>query len=323
VAGFFDVMKQLPIELGEEYPLFTRVSLETTSFCNRACSFCPIAWSGKERGTTYMTDDLFRKIIEELTELKFNGVLQMFLLNEPTVDRSILEKLKHISQEMPKVTTYVSTNGDVFDAILKKRGWGHAVQEIEKYYDAGLTVMNLNAYDPGTEQLARYNTLLSELLCRGVKYTDNRYRKHPTGRRFIAVTDMRPERLTVKATDLLYIRNKDERAQMTSVPQKHCSRMQRHIVILYNGEVPICCAIDPTDTELPVMGDVNRQTLKEIWNDEPMFRYRFFTQQAQRILPGCSTCTHRMAYPHVVRRVTADDDVIERWRELIDEERNV
>lgn len=323
MAGFFDAMKQPPIKLGEEYPLFTRVSLETTSFCNRACSFCPLAWSGEERGTTYMTDDLFRKIVEELTELGFNGVLQIFLLNEPTVDRSMLEKLEHVYQKMPKVTTYISTNGDVFDAILKKRGWEHAVKEIEKYYDAGLTVMNLNVYDSGTEQLARYNTLLSELLDRGVEYTDNKYRKHPTSRCFITVTDMRPERLAVKATDLLHIHSKDECAQIKSVPQKHCSRTQRHIVILHNGEVPICCAIDPTNSELPIMGNVNRQTLKEIWNDEPMFRYRFFTQRAQRILPGCSACTHRMAYPHVVRRVTADDDVIKRWRKLIDRERNV
>ncbi len=323
MTGFFDVMKQPPIKLGEEYPLFTRVSLETASFCNRACSFCPIAWSGDERGTTYMADDLFRKTIDELAELGFNGVLQMFLLNEPTIDRSMIEKLECVRREMPKVTTYISTNGDVFDAILKKRGWEHAVQEIERYYDAGLTGMNLNVYDSGTEQLARYGTLVSELLDRGVRYTYNKYRKHPVSQRFVSITDMRSERLTVESTDLIHIHNKDECARITNVPQKHCSRAQRHIVILYSGKVPICCAIDPTDIELPIMGDVNHQTLKEIWNDEPMFRYRFFTQQAQRILPGCSTCTHRMAYPHVVRRVTADDGVIERWRELIDEERNV
>lgn len=315
MPGFFDVMKQPPVKFGsgEPYPLFTRLSLETTSFCNRSCSFCPIAWS--DRGVTHMTDQLFEKIVGELRELEYDGVTQMFLLNEPTIDKTMLDKLRAVRAACPRTTTYASTNADTFWAVWKRDGLDAAVAKVVEYFDAGLTVLNVNVYDPGPEQHAAYSELVKRLIDDGhAEWTDNRYRKHNVRRRFVALTDMRvEERTEIKATDLLYIRNKHERAQMGTVPQKHCSRPQRHIVVLYNGKVPICCAIDPTDDDLPIMGDVNTQSLVEVWNGEGMNRYRYFTQSARRVLPGCSTCTHKMAYPHVVRKVSADPRLIERW----------
>lgn len=318
MSSWFDIMNEDPVLLGteEQFPLFKRISIETSSFCNRSCHFCPIAWSGDERGITYMTDFVFNRVAEELHQLEFAGVSQLFLLNEPTIDKTLKAKLAQIRAACPKTTQYISTNGDTFNAIWKSRGLDAALQEIKSYFDAGLTSMNINVYDLGPAQMERYTELYSAILAAGVaEPTEHRYRKHPVKRRFVALTDMRIEERPqdeVKKTDLLYIRNKHERVKVIA-PQIYCARTQNHLVILYDGSTPVCCAVDPTDKSLPPVGNVNNSSLVEIWNTETMFKYRFFTQHARRVLPGCSTCTHRMAYAHVVRKVDASEAKKAEW----------
>ena len=43
MASFFDIIKQRPVVYGgdEKFPLFNRISIETSSHCNRRCQFCP------------------------------------------------------------------------------------------------------------------------------------------------------------------------------------------------------------------------------------------------------------------------------------------
>lgn len=322
--GFMNLPNEPPVELsydetdgmqldGELYPLFTRISIETLSFCNRDCVFCPLHWSQKERGTKRMTDELYWKIVAELGEVSFSGVAQMFLLSEPTIDRSMLDKLRLLRAECPKVTTYASSNGDVFDAIMKKRGIAAAVDKIHEYYDAGLTVLNLNIYDEGPEQAARYQELYARLLEGNVRPTNNKYRKHAPKGRFVALTDMRQETNGEQGlVNILYIKTKSDRQTITA-PQIHCARTQRHLVVEFDGNVPVCCAIDVTDKSLPSMGNINERSLLEVWNGEAMMKYRWFTQQKMRTLAGCSTCTHRMAFPAIVRKVRPNGALLKKW----------
>lgn len=304
----------------EKYPLFNRISIEPISYCNRSCSFCPVAWN--DRGTTHMTDALYAKIVWELAELKFAGVAQLFLLSEPMIDHTLLAKARLLREACPDVSMYISSNGDVLDRLAQKSGLDAAVAKLGEYYDAGINVINVNSYDPGPDQLARYHAF-EEAAQRilGVRHTDHKYAHHsPTSRR-LCITDMRfgeREEGTekTKGTDVFYIRNAHERAALEAgkvvVPQKYCARTQRHIVVLFDGRVPICCAIDPADESL-LVGDINTQSLEEVWNSKIFFQYRYFTQQARRVLPGCNTCTHTMAFPHIVRKVAPDPELAGAW----------
>jgi len=315
MSSFMGLPKEPPVLVGgdEPYPLFTRISIETLSFCNRSCSFCPLHWSQDERGKKRMTDELYLKIVSELGLVGFSGVAQMFLLSEPTIDVTMLEKLRRLRSECPRVTTYVSSNGDLFDKIMQIRGLDAAVERVLAFYDNGLTVLNLNIYDEGEAQAERFTTLTNGLLAAGVRWTTNKYRKHSPRGKFMALTDMRIKtNPTQSMTNVLYIKTKEERATITA-PQIHCSRTQRHLVIEYDGNVPICCAIDVTDKSLPSMGNINTQSLFEVWNGLPMMQYRWFTQQKRRVLPGCSTCTHRMAFPAIVRKVHPTPELEAQW----------
>jgi MoaA/NifB/PqqE/SkfB family radical SAM enzyme len=200
---------------------------------------------------------------------------------------------------------YISTNADV---LMKKPDGG--VAELEELFDAGVNCVNLNIYDPGQEQHDAIWSLANQKLSWSL--TEHKYQRHGSSRRLVAVTDMRPERITSSKTDMFYDRTAEDRHE--GVPQLHCARPHRHIVVLHDGRVPLCCALDPTalEDEL-VVGKFPEKSLVELWNSEIMFKYRWHLQQKRRDLPGCSTCTHRMSYSHVVRRVTAPEELLKSW----------
>jgi radical SAM protein with 4Fe4S-binding SPASM domain len=323
MAGIFDVLKQPVVEYpGGEYSLFNRISIETISFCNRSCHFCPCAWN--DRGKTHMTDELYGKLVRELGELKFDGVAQLFLLSEPFIDKTLPAKAALLREACPDVCMYISSNGDVLDKLIQHKGMDAGMDLLRKHYEAGINVININVYDAGPEQLSRYKDYFERAAYHlKVRHTDHKYSYHGPKTRRMCITDMRfdergdPESgIKTKGTDLFYIRNKQDRDKLadnkTVVPQTHCARTQRHIVVLFDGAVPICCAIDPNDRST-IVGDVNTQTLKEIWNNDKFFQYRYYTQQAKRVLPHCNTCTHKMSFPHIVRKVETTDEVKKRW----------
>lgn len=294
MAGFFDCMRAPPIAPGEPYPLFNRVSLETSSYCNRSCVFCPIS-TGRRPKQVLMAESIFDAAVAELSELQFSGVVQMFLLNEPTLDRRLPSFLRTIRTAVPSASTYVSTNGDVF----------RTEEDALELYEAGCTVLNINVYDSGEVQLQRLSVLRDRLLLAGVAPTHHKYRRHNPQKRYVALTDMRAERLDARAVDMFMHRTQEERTVSTS---GCCARPHRHIVVMHDGRIPLCCAVDPTADQLVVLGQVPSCTLVSAWNSPLVHEYRWHLQRGLRDLPGCRGCDHRMAYSHVVRRVQGETD---------------
>ena len=80
----------------------------------------------------------------------------------------------------------------------------------------------------------------------------------------------------------------------------YCARPHRHIVVAWDGKVPLCCAVNPARME--VIADINECSLKSAWNSLPMFYYRSKLEDAERV-GQCEKCNERMAFPHVVRPV--------------------
>lgn len=326
MGSFMKLRSEEPIAYpgGDGYPLFNRISIETISYCNRACTFCPCAWH--DRGTTHMSDTLYGKLVEELGRLEFDGVAQLFFLSEPMIDLTLQKKAEYLRECCPKISIYISSNGDVLDKIIQRDGMDAGLERLDSYFAAGINVININSYDAGPEQIDRYRALESAAHAKlGALETDHKYRHHRKTGKFLCITDMRfGERGSeepAKKTDIFYIRNIQDRQELersqTLVPQKHCARTQRHIVALFDGAVPICCAIDPNDRST-IVGDLNTQTLKEVWESEAFYQYRYFTQDARRVLPHCKTCTHTMGgFPHIVRMVKPSDEKRAAWEAAV------
>lgn len=272
--SFMNLPKLTPVPYGEPYPTFTRVSVETTSRCTRACAFCPQSL-GREHGR--MSDETIASLVRQLDG--WRGVVECFGVNEPTADPRLPDVLRRLRG--PGRCLYVSTNGD---------GWRRDPRRgVLAALDAGATVVDVNAYDD--ETVAVYRPVLERIVAEGeASWTDAPWRRQ-TGRR----VHLRTTR------DDLHDWNNLELARRMGVERGptrgYCARPHRHLVIRWDGAIRLCCAAWPG----LVVGHVD--DLWGAWNGRTMFEYRAALQEGRRE-GACEGCTHRMAYPHVVRRVT-------------------
>jgi MoaA/NifB/PqqE/SkfB family radical SAM enzyme len=267
---WMQMKSRLPVVLGQDkYPAFTRVSLETTGWCNRQCSFCPA--HKRRRGTT-MSDDLYTSLCRQLAG--FEGVVQWFFLNEPLLDKARHARIALLRAWAPRATIHVTSNWDVV--------WGcpdNGYGEIDALFEAGVNSLNLNDYD------GKGYHLLVDAYCR-----DNGMRrvKHSWKRGLSRRLSCGPLPTQLHAWGTAANR------------PGYCARPHRHIVICWNGLVPLCCAVDVATCEW--LGDANKETLAEIWQDPCLWAYRWHLQHARR-QGDCTGCDETMAFPHVVRRV--------------------
>lgn len=89
---------------------FDNINLETSSKCNRKCSYCPNAQY--DRGNLFMEDKTFYKIIDELKELVYIGKICFAFFNEPFLDKRTPMFIAYAKDKLPKCEIGIFTNGD-------------------------------------------------------------------------------------------------------------------------------------------------------------------------------------------------------------------
>jgi radical SAM protein with 4Fe4S-binding SPASM domain len=97
---------------------FCTVNIETTGFCNRKCFFCfnHDRFPKRERGI--MREETYKKIIDELAELKFCGRLSYAFYGEPLLDKRLPAFIEYARRRLPLCFIDIHTNGDVLDEEL-------------------------------------------------------------------------------------------------------------------------------------------------------------------------------------------------------------
>ena len=98
------------------------VNLETSSYCNRKCSYCPL--SIYEKPQILMDYDLFENILIQLKSIGFESTLSLNLYNEPLADEDIFKRIEMARQYLPKAFIKFNSNGDfiskeVLDRLVK------------------------------------------------------------------------------------------------------------------------------------------------------------------------------------------------------------
>jgi MoaA/NifB/PqqE/SkfB family radical SAM enzyme len=285
MVNFLHLPKLRPIRFGQRYPLFTRISIETTKTCTRACWFCPSEQRGKKTDT--MSDAVYTKIVDELAALNFSGVVQWFYLNEPLLDRNHLQRIAQLRRACPKVTIHLTSNWDT----MYKRTDAQQIAHIRALFDAGVNSLNLNDYDArGYARLLPQAASIS-----GAVINDHNWKKLGPRKRVLSCGPL-PEKLHTWSG---YV------ADTKDIPSQggkgKCPRPMRHIVVAYDGSVPICCAVNST-TSTPV-GSLHTHSLLDVWNNATMFQLRERLQRGERS-GACEGCTATVAYSHVFRRVS-------------------
>lgn len=89
---------------------FHRVEVETSSRCNRACFYCPVAVA--PRADHRMEEPLYETILDQLAAMHFRGRFSPHFYGEPLLDPRLPAWLARARARLPRASLVVYTNGD-------------------------------------------------------------------------------------------------------------------------------------------------------------------------------------------------------------------
>lgn len=263
-----------------EFP--ATVMLETRTTCNSRCSFCPHRLTDRNRHVGIMSDELFQKIINECARYQNLEYLVLSFQNEPLMDPSIFDRIgyaRRVTRGSPKIK--LMTNGSL---LTRKR-----VDELVK---SPPDILKISMY--GIDQETYENTMVGLNFSRTLRNIDYLVKQTKLMEKLdLQITTVYTDEIARVGYKRLYDywSKKGLRLHLINVENRAgalhngvkifsnqewrvrswCERPLKQLCILTTGEVVLCCAIWNKEA---VLGNVNHQTLYEIWNGDTINRYR-------------------------------------------------
>lgn len=278
--------EDVSIKYGQLFPLFNTINIETTSWCNFKCFFCPNSFLNRSKNL--MNDMLFRKIIDELVDMGYKGEIRLHQSNEPLTDLNICSKVEYIRKNLKSNVGFYS-NGSLL-----------SLEKLEKLYDVGLNFLGVEAYI-SEQQFEIYKKKFEKfsknknviLHCQdkngGYSYANLKTR-FKTDDLFITLS----RRYVKRNNEIFFDYNS---VKVTSrcgiIPSKLkckeniCVRPFRKLQINWNGYVNLCCEEWLYGA---IMGDLNKNSIVDIWNGKKFFKYRQLLQYSNRSMYPCNVC---------------------------------
>jgi MoaA/NifB/PqqE/SkfB family radical SAM enzyme len=284
----------------------SHVSIETTNICNANCVFC--AYQYQQRPTGVMSVELFRKIIDEYSDLGGGELGLTPTVGDPLVDKDIVSRIAY-ARSKPNIhkigmysnmisldrvgleallhsgisTIVVSTSGfdeEMYKRVYRSNMYGQMLNNVKSF-----GIANNKAGRPVDFQIdMRADRPAEEVY----QYAD--YRK--------VAEIVGPEKIGIKfrydnwagAITADQLSGSMRLRTPTRSKNEPCSELYSGPMIYWDGRVGACGCRDINASEL-IIGNVNADHLGAIWFGEEIRRLRseFVTD---KIRPICASCTH-------------------------------
>lgn len=89
------------------------VEIEVNVRCNRSCDYCPNAQLKQPTPNSFMEDDLYNRIIDQLASIAFSGRLSFHFYNEPLMRKDLAQLVSIARDRLPLAFFAIYTNGDL------------------------------------------------------------------------------------------------------------------------------------------------------------------------------------------------------------------
>lgn len=242
----------------------TNLDIETTTYCNRRCSYCPnsIFERSLRKNERLMSPALFRKIIDELTDMGFDGRLSPTRYGEPLTDSRLISFMEYAHARLPRAAIKLYTNGDFLTAPL-----------LDQLYDAGVRDYLITVQSADEPAFTNSINRISQLK----KHVKSKHRKIKLQYQTWYDMDL------VNRGGLIAV---DERRQ----PSWSCS--DEAIAIDYRGDVLLCCN---DYLGVTAFGNLQDESLIDIWSKPEFVKIRRELSRNVYTLDICKKCTHSSA----------------------------
>jgi radical SAM protein with 4Fe4S-binding SPASM domain len=265
-----------PIDAREEYlirrfgelyahsvPNFYQIQIETCSFCNETCGFCPANAKDDIRGKKFMPQSVLDKIFNDLREIDFGGIVSLYNNNEPLIDKRLEDIIQQSKKMIPKAKTLVISNGKLL-----------TFKRFESLHLSGLDSLVIDNY-----------------------YTDKRALNKPVAD---FVEEFKHSSYAKTVNVKIYLRYKydvldsrggnspNKKAINPELPlKKFCVYPFMQFNVNYKGEVNLCCNDVYYEN---VMGDVTQNSVREIWSSVGYQNVRRKLMKKDRNHGICAKC---------------------------------
>lgn len=256
----------------DNMPVFDLIEIETQNRCNGECAFCPVNKHEPQREYARMSDELFKKIIEDLEHIDYSGKLCLSSNNEPFIDGRIVDFAIYARKHLAKAEIYLWTNG----SLVTK-------EQIDNILPA-LNYMYIDAYSSdGTipqSIMDIYDYLISknQNIVKIYDYINfkNKYK----------VIIFKRDSREIKSSRGGQAPNKKS---INKVIKRKCDLIFNSMVIRPTGEVSLCCcdALGKYN-----MGNVSIENVIDVWKKSATFKKvrREMQNNGRKSLDLCKNC---------------------------------
>lgn len=242
---------------GLDKRLFAAVEIETVNRCNGECAFCPVSVGNDRREYQKMSEDLFKGIILQLEEMKYNGRLALFSNNEPFLDHRIEDFAMYARQHLPNAFIYLYTNASLLTLDRYKKIIGFLDELIIDNYNDSLEL------NPNVQVINEF-----------IQDKESLFEKTKIHLR--------------KVHEVLFSRggNAPNKKNVNTLKMS-CILPFVQLVIRPDGKISLCC--NDAYGEM-TLGDATMQSLKDIWFSETCLNVRQELRKGRKNNRICAHC---------------------------------
>lgn len=234
----------------QDVNFFRSVYIETSTYCNRTCSYCPNSEYGTP--TDYMTEEVFKKSIQRLKNIQFDGSLIFHFFNEPLLDERLTGFIRYAKDNLPDCICRIFTNGDYL-----------TLDKADELIAAGVRDVVITNHDQKPE-----------MFLRRLKPVLDKYRN------FMEVQSLHDQPMWNQGGLVEVDRPENKQRDSCTEPLMSC-------VIDYNGNVLLCGS---DYFRANKFGNVMEEELKVIWNNATFSKLRRELREGITSLEMCAKC---------------------------------
>ncbi len=212
------------------------MEIETFSFCNRKCWFCPNSIIDRASNNIYLDSELYKKVLSDLQAIDYNRTISYGRYNEPLADAVILERIALARKLLPNARLHISTNGDYLTQEL-----------LNNLNGAGLNNLSIQVYFDGNGDNNAYNDIVADEACMetGKKTGVLLYKAYFIPQRIVRFHG-KFRNIDIAVTAKNFISEGVNRGGLVNIPSSYMRTAPCHVpftamYIDYNGSVMPCC----------------------------------------------------------------------------------
>ncbi len=256
------------------------VHLEISSFCNRRCVYCTNSrLESRNQEKHFLTEELFKKCIDELSEINYCEFIEFNGFNEPLADRELFfRRASQLKTALPEAKLVINSNGDFLTPE-------YLFEIADADIDFMVVTLHLNSDELNISAEARQEKA-AKFIRRfsAVSFVANNDAYHAK------IKDMH---FSLRVADFINqghnfggtVKSKVKRLLPCFVPVKH-------LYVDYAGRVNLCCSANMDSNEFSdfSIGNVSNANLFELYSAPNAQEIRQALITMSEKIPACCRC---------------------------------